>query len=51
MIDIMKEKVAHYNELQAKDKIDPRLKDLYLEILYSSPLRKSIAQDKMRQKE
>ena len=37
MIDIMKEKVAHYNELQAKDKNDPRLKDLYLEILYSNP--------------
>ena len=37
MIAIMKEKVAEYNELLKKDKNDPRLKELYLKILYSNP--------------
>lgn len=37
MIAIMKEKVAEYNELSKKDKNDPRLKELYLKILYSNP--------------
>lgn len=37
IINIMKEKVKEYNELLEKDKTDPRLKDMYLEILYSNP--------------
>ncbi len=37
MIEIMKEKVEAYNELQAQNKTDERLKDMYLEILYSNP--------------
>ena len=37
MIDIMKEKVEAYNNLEAKDKTDKRLKEMYLEILYSNP--------------
>lgn len=37
MIEIMKEKVKAYNELQEKDKEDPSLKEKYLEILYSNP--------------
>ena len=37
IVDIMKEKVKNYNDIQAQDNTDPRLKDLYLEILYSNP--------------
>lgn len=37
MIEIMKEKVSAYNELQAKDPFDESLKEKYLEILYSNP--------------
>ena len=37
IVEIMKEKVKQYNEIQAQDNTDPRLKDLYLEILYSNP--------------
>lgn len=37
MIEIMKEKVSAYNELQAKDPFDETLKEKYLEILYSNP--------------
>lgn len=37
MIDIMKQKVNDYNELLKNDKNDPRLKEMYLEILYSNP--------------
>lgn len=37
MIEIMKKKVNNYNELLKKDKNDPRLKEMYLEILYSNP--------------
>ena len=37
IVDIMKEKVKQYNDIQAQDNTDPRLKDLYLEILYSNP--------------
>ncbi len=37
MIEIMKEKVGAYNELQAKDPFDESLKEKYLEILYSNP--------------
>lgn len=37
MIEIMKEKVAEYNELQANDPSNPSLKEKYLEILYSNP--------------
>ena len=43
MIEIMKEKVAAYNELEASNKANPdkevteKLKKMYLEILYSNP--------------
>lgn len=43
MVDIMKEKVAAYNELEAANKLNPssevseQLKKMYLEILYSNP--------------
>ncbi len=37
MIEIMKEKVEEYNRIEAIDKNDPRLKKMYLEILYSNP--------------
>lgn len=37
MIEIMKEKVSAYNELQVKDPFDESLKEKYLEILYSNP--------------
>ena len=43
MVEIMKEKVAAYNELEAANKLNPQpevgeqLKKMYLEILYSNP--------------
>lgn len=37
MIEIMKEKVIAYNELQKENPKDPSLKEKYLEILYSNP--------------
>lgn len=37
MVEIMKEKVAAYNKLQEEDKTNPKLKEMYLEILYSNP--------------
>lgn len=37
MINIMKEKVSEYNEMFEKDSKDVRLKQKYLELLYSNP--------------
>ena len=37
IIEIMKEKVAEYNKLQAEDPNDPSLPGKYLEVLYSNP--------------
>lgn len=37
MVEIMKEKVREYNRIEENDKNDPRLKKMYLEILYSNP--------------
>ena len=37
MVEIMREKIKDYNDLQAQDPKDPSLKIKYLEILYSNP--------------
>lgn len=37
IVMIMKEKVDAYNKLLKEDKDDPRLKTMYLELLYSNP--------------
>lgn len=37
IVAIMEEKINEYNKLLAEDKSDPRLKEMYLELLYSNP--------------